>query len=162
MRYVSVTFSPIHLLLPIFEAMLEARIIDGFGAALIGGYGKVTAEDSLGGEHRFDAWELGGQLSWYPLKPFRSLVVGAELLYIHVETEEQDANVSVTGIGNGAAIGPFIGYKLVTSGGFTLVAQGGIQYLAIEAEASSSAGQTQSEEQSRIIPLINVNIGWTF
>jgi hypothetical protein len=142
--------------------MVEARIVDGFGIAAIGGYGKVSAEDSLGESHRFDAYEIGGQLGWYPLQPFRSLVVGAELLYVKVETEESDANVEVTGVGDGFAIGPFVGYKFVTSGGFTFLAQGGIQYLAIQAEASNTAGQSESDEESRVIALLNLNVGWTF
>lgn len=161
-KNVSITLSPLHLILPMFEAMLEVRVVDGFGIAVLGGYGQVSAEDSFGETYEFDAYELGGQLAWYPLEAFRSLAVGAELLYVNVQTEESDANVDVTGIGEGFAIGPFVGYKLVTTGGFTFLVQGGVQYLAIQAEASNSAGQSESDEESRVIPMLNLNLGWTF
>jgi hypothetical protein len=161
-RNVSLTMSPLHLFLPVFEAMVELRVVDGFGVSVIGGYGQVTAEDNLGTEHEFSALELGGQLIWYPLEPFRSLQLGAEILYIKVETQDEGDQATLTGVGDGVAMGPLVGYKLVTSGGFTFLAQGGFQYVAIRAEASDGAGTTASDEQDSIIPLINLNLGWTF
>jgi hypothetical protein len=153
--------SPLHLILPVFEAMLEVRVIDGFGVSVIGGYGQVTAQDQLGEDHEFSATEIGGQLVWYPLEAFDSLQVGAELLYIKVETEEQAEQATLTGVGDGLAVGPLIGYKLLTSGGFTLVAQGGVEYVAIRAEATDGTNSA-SEEQERFIPMINFNLGWSF
>jgi hypothetical protein len=160
-RDLSLTFSPVHLLLPLFELMLELRVVDGFGVALLAGYGQVSADDALGKSHVFTAYELGGQLVWYPLKPFESLQVGAELLYVNVKSDDL-ANATVTGVGDGVAVGPLIGYKLITSGGFTFVVQGGIQYVAIRAEAESEAGQRAEEEQAKVIPLLNLNLGWSF
>ena len=157
----TLTLSPGHLLFPIFEPMIELRVVDGFGIAVLGRYGTISVDDSLGESHRFTAYELGGQLSWYPLDAFRSLAVGAEDLYVKVETEPNSA-ATVTGVGDGVAMGPFIGYKLVTRGGFTFLAQGGVQYIAIRAEAEDSSGNTESDEDSRVIPLLNLNIGWSF
>lgn len=160
-RDVSVTLSPLHLIFPVLELTAELRVVDGFGVSVLGGYGSISVEDSLKQEVRFRVFEIGGQLSWYPLKPFDSLNVGAELVYLNVDTDElNDAKVS--GVAEGVTIGPFVGYKLVTSGGFTFLAQGGFQYLAYEAEARDSSGNSAQESDSRWGPLLNLNIGWSF
>jgi hypothetical protein len=160
-RSVSLTFSPVHLLLPMFEPMLELRAVDGFGVALLAGYGRVSTDDRFGDSHDFTAYELGGQLIWYPLEPFQSLQVGAEILYVKVESDEL-ANATVTGVGDGVAVGPLIGYKLITSVGFTFLVQGGVQYVAIRAEAESDGGLQAEDEQKKFIPLLNLNLGWSF
>jgi hypothetical protein len=98
---------------------------------------------------------------WYPLEAFRSLQLGAEILYIKVETEEQTEQATLTGVGDGVGVGPLIGYKLVTSGGFTFLAQGGVEYVVLRAEASDGTNSA-SEEEDRFIPLLNLNLGWTF
>ena len=59
------------------------------------------------------------------------------------------------------AKGPDIGYKLITSGGFTFVVQGGIQYVAARAEAHDST-RSEEESDSDWIPLLNLNLGWSF
>ena len=135
--------------------------MDGFGVSVLGGYGSVKVEDSLGQDVRFRVFELGAQLSWYPLEAFQSLIAGAELLYVNVDTDELD-NAEVRGVAEGVAVGPFVGYKLITSGGFTFLAQGGVQYLAYEAEAEDTSGNSAQESDSRFGPLLNLNIGWSF
>jgi hypothetical protein len=42
------------------------------------------------------------------------------------------------------------------------VAQGGVEYIAIEAEANDNAGNSSQEDDSRWIPLLNLNLGWSF
>jgi hypothetical protein len=153
--------SPLHLILPVFELMAELRVVDGFGVSVLGGYGSISVSDSFNDTVRFRVFELGGQLSWYPLEGFESLNVGAELLYVNVDTDELN-NAEVSGVAQGVAVGPFVGYKLVTSGGFTFLAQGGFQYLAFEAEASDKSGNSAQESESRWGPLLNLNIGWSF
>jgi hypothetical protein len=134
-----------------------------FGIALLGGVGSVTVESSdpvVDGE-KFSAFELGGQLIGYPLREFSSLQLGAELLWVHVSTENF-AGTEVTGNAGGVAVGPLVGYKLITRAGFTFFAQGGFQYMFIQAEATDSQGQRLTDEQSELIPLLNLNIGWSF
>lgn len=160
-RSVSVTLSPIHLLLPIFELTVEARVVDHFGLALLGGFGSVTAENNLGESEKFSAYEVGGQALWYPMKPFHGLHVGAEVLYLKVESDDMNDG-RVSGTGTGLAVGPLIGYKVLTSGGFTFVAQGGVEYVAIQAEANDQAGNSAQEDESRWIPLLNLNLGFSF
>jgi hypothetical protein len=159
-RTVSLTMSPIHLLLPVFELMLEARPVDHLGLALIGGAGSVKSSSSSGSE-KFSAYELGAQVVWYPMKPFHGLVVGAEALYVKVESDELSEG-EVRGSGTGLAVGPLVGYKVLTSGGFTFVAQGGLEYIAVQAEASDKAGNSSEADDSRWIPLVNLNLGWSF
>lgn len=158
-RNVSLTLSPIHLIFPVLELTGEVRLTDHFGLAGIFGYGSIEASDGLE-THRFKVLEAGGQLSGYVLAPFDSLHFGLELLYVNVSGDNRTGTVS--GVGEGVAVGPFVGYKLITSGGFTFVAQGGVQYMAVRAEAKDTAGNTDSAEQKSVIALLNLNIGWSF
>ncbi len=150
-KTVTLSFSPIHLLLPIVEVAIEARPVNHVGITAIGGIGSVTPKSS---SESFSAQELGLQLSAYPLEAFDSLTVGVEALYLHVEGNTAGG---APGVGSGFAVGPFVGYKWIAKGGFTLIAQGGVEYVAIEAESS---GSTASD--SRVLPLINFNVGWSF
>jgi len=162
-RFLSLTFSPLHLLIPVFEAQGEVRIAPHFAAALIGGFGNVKVEDSdpaVDGQ-RFSAFELGGQLVGYPLREFDSLQLGAEVLWVHVSTDEVNGR-AISADAAGVAVGPFVGYKLITRHGFTFVAQGGFQYVTARGEASDEAGNTEQAEESQFIALVNLNIGWSF
>jgi hypothetical protein len=147
---------------PIFEGALEVRVVDHFGIAVIGGFGTVPVKDESTNEtERFDVWELGGQVAWYPQHAFDGLIVGGEFLYAHVSIDDY-ADKSIRGVGTGSAFGPFVGYKLLTNGGFTFVVHGGVQYLVVDAEASDTSGNTESDSESRFIPLLNLNLGWSF
>jgi hypothetical protein len=161
--FLSLTFSPLHLLSPIFELQVEARVVPHFGAAVIAGVGSIKSESTVAGvpSQKFSAYELGAQLLGYPLQSFESLQLGAELLWIKISTESFNGQ-QITANAGGVAIGPFIGYKLVTHAGFTFFAQGGFQYMAVKADASDNLGNTASDEQSAFIPLLNLNLGWTF
>lgn len=160
--YVSLTFSPLHLLIgPIFEMQIEAQVVPHFGVSLIGGIGTIKADDEQVGTVSFSAYELGGQLVGYPLADFKSLQLGAELMWVNVSTESVNGR-EITADAGGFAIGPLIGYKLVTQGGFTFFAQGGFQYLTARAEATNENGESASDESSTFLPLLNLNIGWSF
>ncbi len=159
-RSVSLTLSPIHLLFPVVEGQVEIALGDSVSLAAIGGFGEITVEDASGHEEfTGSVMELGGQFVYYPLERFESLQVGAEVLYVRIEADDPDGRV--TGLGRGLAAGPFIGYKLLTSGGFTFFVQGGVEYLAIQADTQSGGAQA-SDEESRWIPLLNLNLGWSF
>jgi hypothetical protein len=162
-RYVSLTFSPLHLLSPIVELQVEGMVTPHFGLAALGGYGtiKATSANSTLDDTRFTAYELGLQLVGYPLRDFSSLQLGAELLWLKISTDSLEGR-EISGNAGGLAIGPFIGYKLLTSGGFTFFAQGGFQYIAAQADVADTEGNTGHDEASTIIPLLNLNIGWSF
>ncbi len=160
---VSITFSPLHLFMPIFELTVEAKISPHFGAALIGGYGSVTLEDEIdGSEITLTSYEIGGQVVGYPIHDFDSLQLGIEGLWVHVDLPEtQTDTATISGTGAGFAVGPFVGYKLITSPGFTFFGQLGAQYIAVTAEARAD-GESSRDRESRIIPLLNLNAGWSF
>jgi hypothetical protein len=165
-QILSLTFSPIHLILPIFEVTAEFRVVPHFGISVIGGYGKIT-ETTVGEfdteQLKLTAYELGGQLVGYPLHSFQSLQLGAEVLWLKVDLGNVNAgNVQVSGAGNGVAVGPLIGYKLMSRAGFTFFVQGGFEYIAARAHANDTAGNTSSASQTQFIPLLNANIGWSF
>lgn len=162
-HYVSLTISPLHLLSPILELQVEGMVTPHFGLAALGGYGsiKATATNSALENTRFTAYELGLQLVGYPLRDFSSLQLGAELLWLKISTDSLEGR-EISGNAGGLAIGPFIGYKLLTNGGFTFFVQGGFQYIAAQADVADTEGNTGHEEASTIIPLLNLNLGWSF
>ncbi len=162
-RDVSITISPLHLLLPVIEAQVEARIYPHFSLSLIAGYGSVTLhsnDPSIDGT-ALDVLELGGQITGYPLKDFKSLQLGAEILWLRVSGE----NVGDTGIAavvDGTAVGPFVGYKVLTSGGFTFAIQGGFERIILKGEASDDTGTTETAQDQDWVLLLNANLGWSF
>jgi hypothetical protein len=170
-RTVSLTFSPLHLILPVFEMMGEFRPVNGLGLAGIFGYGKITFpvdefDPTTGVVQERDVTatvlELGLQTVWYPLDAFDSLQVGAEFVWLSAEANEvsQSSNAAVA---VGVAVGPFVGYKLITSGGFTFLVQGGAQYVFARAEPEAPSGTTTTtDEATAVIVLLNLNIGWSF
>lgn len=148
---VSLTFSPFHLLLPVFEVTGEVRAGERIGVAIIGGYGSIS--DRIA---RWHVYEVGGQFRYYAIGDFnQGFQVGAEVLHVGVSSDA--TNIRVAGAGNGVAAGPFVGYKLTAWGGFTFDVQGGLQYMF--AIASSDG---ESAEGRAIIPLLNLNLGWSF
>jgi len=160
---VSLTFSPLHLISPIFELQAELMVVPHFGVGVIGGIGSIEAEtgDPEIGNERFQAYELGLQLVGYPIHDFDSLQLGAELLWINVRSENFDGQ-EIQAEAGGIAVGPFVGYKLMTKIGFTFFVQGGIQIITAKGEATDSEGNTDSDEESGVIPLLNANVGWSF
>lgn len=152
---VSITFSPFHLAQPIVEITGEYRLTDKIGAALILGGGSIKSGDT-----KFTAFEGGAQFRYYALGTFiHGMQVGAEVLYLYLSKNDDDTAVEASG--DGLAIGPFLGYKIATNLGFTFEAQGGVQYLFAAAKAESGSASATAKD-SDIIPLININLGWSF
>ena len=163
-RSVYLSFSPLHLILPVVEVQGEVKLHRQIGVALIGGYGSVKASSSIGGETpHFTVWEVGGQFVGYPVGHFdHGMQLGVEVLYAGVSTDSKSGSVSIAGGANGLAVGPVVGYKLATKVGFSFNVQGNTKYVAMRAEASSNTGQTASARDSAIIPVLNLNVGWSF
>lgn len=164
-KSVSLTFSPVHLRSPILEVQGEYGFTPKISAAGLAGYGTMTAKSELTDEEiTFNVWELGGQFRYYPVGDFEhGLQVGAELLYVGLETQEGETLVgqSVAGTGEGLALGPFLGYKYAAGLGFTIDIQVGIQRALARAKGESN-GQKESGEDEDWIPLLNLNVGWSF
>ncbi len=81
--------------------------------------------------------------------------VGGELMI--ASADAQDMSAHVTGVG--VAVGPFIGYKHTFGFGLTLDAQGGVEYVA---GTASDQNSTATATGDGAIPLINLNVGWSF
>ncbi|MEO7034119.1 MAG: hypothetical protein ABI548_09520 [Polyangiaceae bacterium] len=164
---VSLTISPLHLILPIVQLTGEVRVVPHFGVSLIAGYGQLgldtTGGDGFSTNHTtVSAYELGGRLIGYPLKKFKSLQLGGQIMYLHLATDGPVNDTGISATGAGVAVGPFVGYKLVTKIGFTFLAQGGFQYLAVRADAQDTSGSSATNEASKLLPLLNLDVGWSF
>jgi hypothetical protein len=160
---VSITFSPIHLLLPVVEVTGEYALDDKFGLALIGGFGSIPITTTTIGpfgsssstEH-VGVWELGGHANYYVVGTFdHGMQLGAEVLWVGASAGGNSTHGAV--LATGLAVGPYVGYKIVTRIGFTFEGNLGVEYMA--AHASSS---TSTADQKTVIPLLNLNVGWSF
>lgn len=161
-RLASVTFSPIHLVFPIVEVTAEFAVTPKIGVAGILGAGTVKLENSRGETvERLRAWELGAHFNYYVIGSFdHGMQLGVEALYLKVTRPEGSSDqISVSGAG--LALGPYAGYKIIAGPGFTFEANLGVQYVAVRAEASSTTASTSASER-RVIPLVNLNVGWSF
>lgn len=140
-KYVSITFSPIHLIYPIIELNGEFRIIDRASVAVILGGGNVDG---------YTAFEFGAQGIGYPLGSFdHGLQLGGEIL----ATRLGDDEVNATGV----SVGPFIGYKIAARFGLTFNAQLGAAYYI----ATASSGNVSVNDED-FGALFNLNLGWSF
>ena len=154
----SLTLSPLYLLLPILELTGEFRLGSQAGLALIAGGGWVSVTQSGGPTVKFTVLEGGAQLRYYITGSFRrGMQVGAEILYVHVNGSLQD----VTGVASGLALGPFFGWKTTSYAGFTFEVQGGVEVVTLGSHVSDSSGESSSSSVD-YIPLLNLNIGWSF
>jgi len=152
----SITFSPLHLIAPVIELQGEYKVIDHLGVSLIGGYGWPESDGI-----DFQLFEAGTQVMGYPLRKFRSLQLGAELVYIHVWADGV-GDTDASGFAGGVAVGPLVGFKFIAGPGFTGFVQGGVSFVVAHAEASDNTGASDTEDDSAVLPNLNLNVGWSF
>lgn len=156
----NLTFSPLHLVHPVVEIVGEFKAEERWSVALIGGGGTVSGESGAGEELSASMWEVGGQARYYALGDFNhGLQLGAEALYIDIDEDDIDVKDELfTGVRQGVAIGPFVGYKLATELGLTVNAQLGVARTGIGAGSEDD----ERDEVSHWKPLVNLNVGWSF
>ncbi len=158
-RPISVTVSPLLLILPVFEVTAEYAVMPDLGVAGILGIGQVSVESSLGDDSQFTVFEIGGSVRYYAIGSFRhGMQLGLEALYLQVSGSMDNA----IGVGKGLSVGPFIGYKYIASFGLTVDLQGGVGYTLLGAEASNDQGDSASNSDSQLLPILNINLGWSF
>jgi hypothetical protein len=158
MTTVSLTFSPIYLLLPVLAVTAELRLGTQGGVALIAGGGLATQTAADGTKVTFHVYELGTQLRYYVTGNFRrGMQVGAEILYVYVNGSLDD----ITGVAKGLALGPFFGWKTTSYAGFTFEVQGGVQIVTSGTKVTDNSGGSTSSNVD-FLPLLNLNIGWSF
>lgn len=157
-RAVSLTISPVHLFFPIVELTLEVAVLEELGIGLLAGIGSLSLTTSSASRSA-TVVELGASLRYYAIGDFSTggMQLGAEVLYAHLFVEGDVDGSSLAVTGTGFAVGPMVGYKYVARSGFTFDGQLGVQWMASRAESESDSAKT-----SGIIPLLNVNIGWSF
>lgn len=156
----SLTLSPVHLAFPVVEVTGEYAYTRQVGLAAIVGVGNLEATSDDGTKTSIFLYELGVQGRYYILGDFEhGLQLGVEALHVGASGETEDSNISSSAAG--LAIGPFVGYKFVASFGLTVDIQGGVQYVAVGASASDGE-ESASASNSDTIPLLNLNLGWSF
>jgi hypothetical protein len=150
---VLVTISPLHL--TVSDPRAHRRVSRARQARRRRRRRRRQGQRLVGGDPNLrHALELGAQACYYVLGDFRhGMQLGAELLYLHLS----DAHVSIDG--EGVAVGPFVGYKFTADVGFTFDTQLGVEYVGARAMSSATGG---SASGSRYIPLLNINVGWSF
>ncbi|MEJ7601253.1 MAG: hypothetical protein WKG01_25335 [Kofleriaceae bacterium] len=148
---VSITVSPVHLVIPVGELTAELRAHDKLGIAAVVGIGSVSVDRF---EDRVAVYEAGISARYYLTGSFRTgIQLGAEALYLHAATKDDSMAVRAQGLG----LSPFAGYKWTGRSGLTLEGQLGVTYVAVRADSETAAA-----EDSRVGPMVNLNIGYGF
>lgn len=149
---VSITVSPVHLALPMGELTAEVRLAPKLGVAAVIGVGAIRVD---GIEDRVAVYEGGASVRYYVTGSFRKgIQLGAEALYLYAKTaDDVMSDIRAEGLG----LSPFVGYKWTHHSGLTLEAQGGVTYVAVRAHSD-----TEMKEDSRVGPMLNLNLGYGF
>lgn len=151
----SLTISPLHLILPVFELQGEVRVGDQVGVSGILGFGSVTVTDGLSNDS-FTVFEVGGQFTYYVLGDFdHGLQLGAEVLYLGVSASADSQFGGV--FGRGLSLAPYVGYKVSTDFGLTFQAQLGPAFFVVSAQSN-----TDTASDSAVGVMLNLNVGWSF
>lgn len=157
-RMLSLSISAPHLIVgPVFELQVEFDASDKLSLAALGGWGQtVTETDDT--RVKLDVWNAGGQVRYFPKGNFdKNLHLGLEAMYTDVQEGPGDDELGLFVHRRGISVGPFVGGKYITDVGLTAEAQIGIAYEGMVPETQSSSG-----EGGRIVPIANLNIGWSF
>lgn len=163
----TLTLSPLRLILPpvSVRATLEAHLYDGLSLMVFGGAGKTNAASSStisttgptvsvgDAGDKVSTWEIGGALRWYFAHRFEGAFAGVDVTYVHATANPVSAGFLVRGL----TVGPVVGYKLITSIGFTVDTRVGLGVVA-----KDDRDVDPSSPRSNFVPLADVGIGWSF
>ena len=160
-RKLTIMWAPIRLVVPLAEFTGEYRVADKVGVMLELGGGKRTLSvgmtDVTGTEY-----EAGAQARYYITGSFtRGFQIGAEVLDEYVKFSEPLPAGIVGAAAGGVTAGAFAGYKIATRVGFTFEAQLGARYLVVDPPVTGM-GTPMLDSSSKLLPLLHINIGWTF
>lgn len=151
-RRVSITVSPVHLAIPMAEVTTEIRVADKIGVAAVLGIGAFRDPST---NMRVSLYEGGLSARYYVTGSFGTgLQLGAEALYVHAATDVENIDVKAAGLG----LAPFAGYKWTHGSGFTLEGQLGATFMVAKAKAETG----QMAETSKVGPMLNLNLGYSF
>lgn len=143
----------------------EMNVGDPFGVAGILTWGHANAYiDSL--IYPINVFRLGAQGLWYPFGTFdHGLHLGAQPMYTFSPDQGDVPDDQVRAAATGFSIAGLVGYKLVTSPGFTVLAQlGGGPRISTGSGGADSQGEEATNQQMSIGPkfIFNLNLGWSF
>lgn len=145
----SLTLDVGYLVLPVLKGAVEGAITPRTSVRVSGGYGRINSEQYTDGPRYYEA---GLQGRYYLLGHFRhGLALGGEARYGRAK-DDVSSNVAA----DGAAIGPIVAYKYISRLGFTVDLSGGIGVLVVR------GGGDAKENDQAIVPLLNLNLGWSF
>ena len=165
---VTVLWSPLYSAFSLHQFTVEARLGSKFGLAAIGGLGTVAYDGQ-----QVSIKELGGRAQVYVVGDFDlGLQLGAQALYFDATATRVIDGGSVDASGTATAGGPFLGFKWASRYGPTLDAQAGGQYFVGSGEATAHsvlaaryggpASVTRAQNTAMWLPILNVNVGWSF
>lgn len=158
---VSVTWSPVHLAIGMFELTGEIQVAPKVAVAVIAGAGSSTQQTvTINGPTEYDVslYEVGAQAAYYLLGDFDTgLKVGAEGGYLGASTSTQ----GVEATGSGIWYGVFLGGKKTFGFGLTGGIDLGVQQIRVSARASSGSDSATTTD-SATGALLNLQLGWSF
>lgn len=158
---ITVMWAPLRLVVPLVEFTAEYRVLDKLGVSLTVGAGKRTVESS-GDKASGTEIEGGAQVRYYVIGDFdHGMELGVEGLEEYVKFEEPLPAGVIAVAAGGFTVGPFVGYKVATSAGFTFEAQLGARYLVVEPAVQGASGASFGDVD-KWLPLLHLNIGWSF
>jgi hypothetical protein len=156
-RSVSVTLDATRLFLPAYMVQLrfEKALTPRVSVALTGGYGSLP---SYGNESRgrASATLIGAEMRGYLLGGFDTtgLFVSAEIVQRNASLFF-DEHVSSRTFVQGLTVGPTIGVKMVTFGGFTVESRVGAAYVVDDKRRDDGLAH------DKIVPTFGVGLGFT-
>ena len=152
-RTVSITLSTLPLIEPVVQIAAEWHAQKDVGFA-----GFIAAGGNEG-----PIFATGIQLIWYALGDFEHGVqLGGDLMFSIVD---RASNVDLYEDGTGIALAAFAGYKLVMPFGFTANLQGGIRMTQSKRLIEYTVGGSlvsYYDYKLEPLPLVNINVGWSF
>lgn len=154
-RHVSLTLDLPYLTLPVAKGALEVELAPKTSLVVAAGFGRIRDEatDMLGINMRY--YEIALQGRYYVLRGLRhGLALGPEVRHGRADVSNGYVESSVIGA-VGTAIGAIVAYKYVARGGLTIDLSAGAAYF-------SADGEDDEHNQSQVVPLLNLNLGWTF
>ena len=149
---VSITISPISLLLPVVKVTTEMRLDKENSFSLIGGYG--VFDDPLT-QIEASVKEFGFQYTMYEAGDFN---YGKQYGFEFLAATAKNRN-GYSGVAFG--FGPYIGYKATIPSGLVGLAQFGIQYVIGAGSTEYNDGLKATGYSEGVMLLFNVKVGWS-
>ncbi len=153
----TVTFSPLQLVLPpVFaHVAVEAKLFDGVSLALGGGFGKLPAR-APNNDISASSYSVSGDFRGYLGGRFDGAYLAIAGQYFHATLDSEAHLKSSLSPIPGVTTNLVLGWKLITSSGFTFETRAG---LGIVLKDERHAG---SPSKNALFPVWDMRVGWSF